>query len=138
MLRVNKSITVSTQKWQTGGTLLKFDNTPDLKTGADGVRRYQAIQIFGATELISFNGNTVLANSLLDQAVLRLYTNDGTIKVQDLPLNALLRSSNGGYYYELADLDIDLAQCEIVIQDTTGFTANYVWAMEVIYFISKN
>jgi hypothetical protein len=136
MLRVNKSITVSTKKWQTGQTLMKFEETPDLKSGADGVRRWQALQIFGATELAIFNGNTVLADSLLDQAVLRLYSNDGTIKVQDLPLNALLRGSNGGYYYELQDLDIDLAQCEIVIQDATGFTANYVWAIEVIYRIT--
>lgn len=138
MLQVQNSITIRTLPFATGQTVLSFADTPELKSGADGVRRWKGLQVFGETELAKFDGLTLLDDADLDQSVLRLYNRKGDLKVQDLPLTALLRASNGGYYYELADLDIDLAQCQIIIQDSTGYAVDEIICFEVIYDITRD
>lgn len=133
MIKTKNSILLKTLAFVANQTQLYFDVPAELKN-LNGQRvKTKALQIFNSSTLPVIDGSTVFSSSDILNLTLTLVNLNKTPIVVDLPLASLQRSSNGGFYYEIDDLEIDYASSYLTVQQSTGLSAGEVAAFEVIY-----
>lgn len=132
MLLATRSITINADAFVNGQTEVSFTEVPQLQAVPGNMPRIRAIQALHDGLLSKFNGLTLCSSSDLTTLTIRLVDRSDEQKFEDVPLTAMLRASNGGFYYEIANIDIDITRSKIILQDGNR-TAGEVVALEVIY-----
>lgn len=128
----NRSITIAADPFVNGQTEIGFTVVPQLKAVPGNMPRIKAIAVLSDALLTKFNGATVCSATDLTTLTLKLVDRNDVEKFEDIPATSLLRASNGGFYYEVADIDIDFARCKVILQDGNR-TAAEIFVLEVIY-----
>jgi hypothetical protein len=128
-----KSSLISTVPFVVGTTQIKFDVPAELKqTGLQKVV-VKAIQVFTTSTLAAINGLTPFTAADLLNLTLNLTLVNRKNVIVDLPTVALLRASNGGFYYPLDNLEVDWDKSYVKVQLATGLSAGEVLPIEVVF-----
>lgn len=135
-LVINRSQLVYAQLGTTGGSVAAgnpYRFTPVENMTSLNISVY-GVEAFGATQLaVTPDGQTVCANSVLDQLTLTLVDSKGNEVLKDFPVYNLVRANIGGFANLFADYNLDMVKCYVKITDTTGVTAGTVVAFNWYY-----
>ncbi len=127
-----RSITFASDPFVNNVTEVGFTVIPQFKDIRGNVPRFKAIQVLNVDLLAKFNGQTLCSAADLVTLTIQIRDRNDDTKFEDIPLTAMLRGSNGGFYYEIDNLDIDFASTKIILQNGNR-TAGQVVAFEGIY-----
>lgn len=138
MTVARRAILVRTEPFATNQSIYRFVVPDVLKSVTGAITRIKALAVIHEGLLLKYESLTLLDAADVLCYTLRLVDRGDKTKFEDIPLSSLLRASNGGFYFEIDNLDIELQRCTVEVQDTTGLTVGEILCLEVIYDIYPN
>ena len=133
-----QSITIKTDPYLAGQTIYRFNVPDQIKSVIGAVTRIKGLAVLHDGLLSKFESQTLMSAANLLGLTLRLVDTKDMVKFEDLAATSLLRAANGGFYFEMDNIDIDFQRCELYVQDTTGLTAGEIFCLEVIYTVTPS
>lgn len=135
MTVAKRAILVPSDPFAATQSIYKFVVPDVLKNIPGAVTRIKALAVIHEGLLLKYQSLTLLDAADVLCYTLKLVDRKDITRFEDIPLSSLLRASNGGFYFEIDNLDIDLQRCTLEVQDATGLTVGDIVCLEVIYDI---
>lgn len=113
------------------GTQCNFNNVQSISKNNI---KLKGIEVFSEEQLAkSPTGLTVVGTTGIPSLTLTLVDKNTKKVIDAIPVYGLIRSNNGGFIYLLNNIEINLTECFVTVNDSTGLTAGESLVINLYY-----